>query len=93
MTMRLKKLAVILAMVIIATLLFTNYVYASSMSRQLRLTVTVVGTLSMDIENEVIHQSLIKPEAEAFSELKDHGILIDKLTSDNSTVWLLTKTE
>ena len=90
MTMKLRKLAVVMAMVIIATLVFTNYVYARSMSSQLRLTVTVVGTLSMDIENDVIRQSI---EAEAFSGLKEHGILIDKLTSDNSTVWLLTKTE
>ena len=93
MTMRLKKIALIIAIVIIATLWFTNYVYASSMSRQVHIRITVVGSLSMDIENEGIRQSLIKPEVEAFSELKDHGILIDKLTSDNSTVWLLTKTE
>lgn len=43
--------------------------------------------------NDLLHQSLERREAEAFSELKESGILVDKLRKGDTTLWLFTKTE
>ena len=79
--------------VIIATLFFVDLAYALTRRAEIHLTLRVVGALSLDLENDLLHQNLKMGEAEAFSELKEEGILVDKLRKDNSTVWLFTKTE
>ena len=92
MAMKPKMVALIMLPVIIGALLFGNVAYALTTHHVIHLTVTVVGTLSLNLENEWLHQNLLKPEAEAFSELKD-DILVDKLRKGDSTVWRFTKTE
>lgn len=80
-------------LVIMVTLFFIDTAYALSTRAEIHLTIKVVGALSLDLENGPLHQDLMGGEAEAFSELKKNGILVDKLNKGNSTVWLFTKTE
>lgn len=87
------RFACIMAGVIIVTLFFGEMAYALTTRAEIHLTVRVVGALSLDLENESLQQNLHRPDAEAFSELKESGILVDKLKKGNSTVWLFTKTE
>jgi hypothetical protein len=47
----------------------------------------------MNLEDDFINQNIDKPEAEAFSELKETGIIVDKLRKGDSFIWLFTKTE
>ena len=91
--MKLKTAALMMATVIIVTLLAGNAAYALSTREVIHLTFRVERPLSLNLNDEVLRQDLHKPEAEAFSELKEKGILVDKLKKGDSTVWLFTKTE
>lgn len=93
MTMKPKIALLIIAMVIIMEVLAGNLAYAESISQSLYLTITVVGTLSLNIDEETLLADSRKPAAEAFSEMKDHNIAVSKLVRDDSDVWLFTKTE
>jgi hypothetical protein len=93
MAMKWLKAASIMSIVIIATLIFANVCYALSTSAVIHLTVRVVRPLSLDLEDEMVYQNVMKPEAEAFSELKDGGVLVDRLRKGNNTIWLFTKTK
>jgi hypothetical protein len=91
--MKSKIMAIIIGAAVCGTLLFENIVYALTTYERICLTIRVVKVLSLKLDNEVLHQNFDRPEAEAFSELKEDGILIDRLKKDNLTVWLFTKTE
>lgn len=91
--MAMKRKALMGLLVIMVTLFFADMAYALSTRAEIHLTIRVVGALSLDLENESLQQNLEGGEAEAFSELKEKGILVDKLNKGNSTVWLFTKTE
>ncbi len=93
MVMKSKIGVLILLSVITVTLLCANAAYARSISHEVHLVVRVVGVLSMNLENEWLRDNMVNPNAEAFSELKERNILVDKLIKDKSTIWLLTKTE
>ena len=93
MVMKSKIGILVLLSVITVTLLCADAAYARSISQTVHLVVRVVGVLSMDLENEWLRDNMVNPNAEAFSELKEHNILVDKLRKDKSTIWLLTKTE
>ena len=90
--MKPRMFAVIMA-VIIVTLFFVDLAHALTTRAEIHLTLRVVGALSLDLENESLYQNLERGEAEAFSELKDKGILVDKLRKGDTTLWLFTKTE
>ena len=78
---------------IMLTLLLCNTAHALATSQTIHLTVRVVGALSLDLEDEWISENLSEPKAEAFSELEESGILIDKYRKGDSTLWLFTKTQ
>ena len=92
MAMRTKMVALMIAAIMV-TLLFGNVAHALSTSQAIYLRLRVVGALSLNLEDEWLAQNLPQPKAEAFSELKEGGIFVDKLSKDNSTLWLFTKTE
>ena len=91
--MKTKMVVLSMAAAIMVTLLFGNVAYALSTSQTIYLRVRVVGALSLNLEDKWLQQNLHKPEVEAFSELKEEGVSVDKLSGDNSTLWLFTKTE
>ena len=82
-----------IAAVIILMMGLGNVAYAKGISRQIHLTVRVVGVLSLNIGNDWLDATSNSPTAEAFSELKEHEIQINKLKRNDSMVWLFTKTE
>ncbi len=89
-----KAKALVLALVaVIMVMLVGNNAYALSTQQVIYLRVTVVGRLSLDLEDEWLHRNMHKPEAEAFSELKESGVQVDKLVRNNEALWLFTKTE
>ena len=87
------KTAALIAVVIISVFVFENTVYALATSATIRLTLRVVGTISLNLEDEWIEQALDDHKAEAFSELKKRDICVDKFQRDDSTIWRFTKTE
>ena len=93
MTMKRKTVVWITMAVIMTTLLFGNAAYALTTHQVIHLRIRVVGTLSLNLEDGWLNETLRNPKAEAFSELKEHGIYVNKLQQRDSTVWLFTKTE
>ena len=93
MTMKAKMAVSIFLAVIMIMLLCGNTAYALTTRQTIRLRVRVVGVLSLNLENELLEKNLLEPEAEAFSELKEHGVSVEKLQRNNSMVWLFTKTK
>lgn len=93
MTVMPKAASLIMAVVIIMGVLAGNQAYAESISRSIHLSITVIGTLSLNIDEGTLMADSAKPTSEAFSELKEHDIVVSKLTRDDSNVWLFTKTE
>ena len=93
MTVKPKTASLIMSIVIIIAVLAGNLAYAESISQSVYLTITVVCTLSLNIEEGSLMADSGKPTAEAFSEMKDHNIEVTKLVRNNSDVWLFTKTE
>ena len=97
MAMKGKRVVLVTSLVIMVTLMLTNVAYAGVTELKTRhvihVRVIVPSSLSMNLEDGWVRQNLLKPEAEAFSELKDKGILVDKIRRGDSTLWLFTKTE
>ena len=93
MAMKRKMKAVVIGAVIMAIFLFGNTSYALTTSATIHLTVRVVGAISLNLEDQWLEQNLDRPEAEAFSELKDRDIYIDRLKRNDSMVWRFTKTQ
>ncbi len=91
--MKAKMSALVALTVIIATLLGGNMAHALDTSATIYLTLRVVRPLSLNLEDAWLQENLERPEAEAFSEVKENGVLVDKLNTEDSTVWLFTKTE
>ncbi len=91
--MKPKIVSLIMSVVIIIAVLAGNYAYAESISQSVYLTITVVGTLSLNIEEDSLMADSGKPTAETFSTMKDHNIEVTKFVRNNSDVWLFTKTE
>ena len=93
MTMRCKTVVLIMLAVIMAIVLLGNVAYALTTHQVIHLRLRVVGALSLNLEDGWLDEVLRDPKAEAFSELKEHGIEVNKVQRNNSTVWLFTKTE
>jgi hypothetical protein len=93
MTVKPKLASLIILMVIMMAVLSGSLAYAESISRSVRLTITVVGTLSLNIDENALSANPGKPEAEAFSEIRNHNIVVSKFVRDDSNIWLFTKTE
>ena len=93
MTMKAKMFVPIIVAVIMVILLSGNTAYALATRHVIHIRLRVVGVLSLNLEDGWLDQNFRDPKAEAFSELKEHGIFVDKLQRDDSTVWLFTKTE
>jgi len=91
--MKPKIASLIIAIVIMITVLAGNLAYAESLSQSVYLTITVVGILSLNIDENALSANSGKPEAEAFSDMKAHDIVVSKLVRNNSDTWLFTKTE
>ena len=87
--------SLIVAVLIVGMVFSGSFVYANSVSRQVHLTITVIGNISMDLERDWLYQSLAKSDmkAEAFSTLQEHDIMVEKFERDDNTAWLFTKTE
>ena len=83
-------IALIAAVII---LFFGDMAYALTTRAEIHLTLRVVACLSLNLENDVFQNSSGEIGAEAFSELKKGGVIIDKIGKDESVVWLFTKTE
>jgi len=64
-----------------------------STTKEIHVTIRVVGALALDLEDEWIRSKIDTPKAEAFSEIKDHGISVEKSRKGDSTLWLFTRTE
>jgi hypothetical protein len=102
-TVKPKIASLIILTLIMMTALAGTTAYADSVSQTIRLTITVVGTLSLNIDENALpalaasanagEANSGKPEAEAFSEMRNHNIVVSKLVRDNSNLWLFTKTE
>ncbi len=90
-----KRVMIAGGFIIIIMLLCIHVAEATQLETQhiIRLKVIVRDVLSLNLEESHIRQNLSRPEAEAFSELKDHGVLIEKLACDNTLVWRFTKTK
>ena len=93
MTMKRKTAVLVIAAVIIATLLGGNAAYALTTHATIYLTLRVVGSIALNLEDEWLQQNLSEPSAEAFSALKEHDISVEKLQRNDSMVWRFTKTE
>lgn len=97
MEMKAKIVALIILISITMILLSENLAYAqmSGLKTQHTIYVRVIipPRLSMNLDKEWISQNLNKPEVEAFSELKEDGIIVEKVRRNDSIVWLFTKTE
>lgn len=93
MAMKRKMLVLVVLAIMMAALLFGNVAHALATRQVIHLRLRVVGTLSLNLEDEWLEQNLRNPKAEAFSGLKERGVYVNKLQTDNSTVWLFTKTE
>lgn len=91
--MKRKTAVLIMLAVIMAIVLFGNVAYALTTHQTIRLSVRVVRRLSLSLEDGWLNENFRSPRAEAFSELKEDGIYVDKLRRNDATVWLFTKTE
>jgi hypothetical protein len=92
MTMK-RKTCIFVITVIIATSLLGNAAYALSTHHTIHLTLRVVGSVALDLEDSWLNENLREPRAEAFSELKESGVHVDRIRKDDGTIWLFTKTE
>jgi hypothetical protein len=88
---------VLIVLTIVALLMFVwafaKTAYASSSSNTVTLSFTVIGSIALNIDESVVLANCGGHESEAFSELKDRYVLVDKLTRNNKNLWLFTKTE
>ncbi len=93
MVVRPRIASLIVTAAVAISVLAVNTARAESVSRSIRLTITVVGSLSLDIDEASLPADSGKISAEAFSEIKNHNIAVTKLARNNSNAWLFTKTE
>ncbi|MDD5680346.1 MAG: hypothetical protein PHI59_03800 [Candidatus Omnitrophica bacterium] len=98
MAVKPKMTSLIIFLAIMTAILTGNMAYAESKSQSVHLTVIVVGALSLNIDENALpalagEANSGKPAAEAFSDIKEHNIIVSKLVRDNSDLWLFTKTE
>jgi len=88
--MAMKKKTLVITIVVLMSLLFIHNAYALTTHAVIRLTIKVVPTLALNLDDAGLNSGI---EAEAFSELEESGIAVDKIERGDSTVWLFTKTE
>ncbi len=88
--MAMKRKTLIISIVMAISLLFICNAYALTTYAVIHLTLRVVPSLCMDLDDTSLQKGL---EAEAFSEFKDSGLSVDKLDRGSTTVWRFTKTE
>lgn len=94
MAVKAKCIVLIAITVIVALAMMVNISHAAlSTTHTIHLTLVVVGALSMDLEDSWLNEGLADPKAEAFSELRENGMRIDRLEKNHAVVWLFTKTE
>ena len=96
MTMKAK----IVSLIMLAGIMFLlsgNLAYAAPSDLQtsitIHVTIVIPSNVSLNLDDAWINQNLNSPEAEAFSELKKDGIIVEKVKRGDSIVWLFTKTE
>ena len=89
---QMKRIALL---VIVALLAFQGLVFASEYRTFAVVNVTIIapGSVAMDLGDDVISRGIERDGVEAFSELKESGIIVDKISKGDSTIWLFTKTE
>ena len=85
-----KRKTLILSIVVLMTLLFISNSYALTTRAVIHLRMRVVSALSLELDDASLND---KTEAEAFSELEEEGLIVDKLRRGDSTIWRITKTE
>jgi hypothetical protein len=91
------KIALLIMLAGIVVLLSGNLAYAAPSNLQTSITINVTmiipSNVSLNLDEGWISQNLKSPEAEAFSDLKKNGVLVEKVKRGDSTVWLFTKIE
>ncbi len=92
-TVKPKLASLIILAAMITVILAGNTADAQSLTQSVHLSITVVGSLSLNIDETTLSADAGKPKAEAFSHMTDHGILVSRLVGDDSNTWLFTKTE
>jgi hypothetical protein len=93
MTVKPKIASLIILMMVAMAVLAGNVAYADSVSQSVHLTIIVVGTLSLNIDENALLANSGKPGVEAFSQMEEHNIVVSKVIRDKSDLWLFTKTE
>ena len=89
-----KKVAFVLIVgVILSSFLFVSTACARTTSATIRLTIRVVGSIALNLEDAWLEENLSDPKAEAFSELEEHGVHVERAQRNDSALWLFTKTE
>jgi len=90
------KIRILVMLVFIALMVLSGKVASASeftAEATIEVRLIIPPNASLKLDDEWVHQNLQKPEAEAFSELKESGILVDKIKREDTIVWLFTKTE
>ena len=93
MTMKTKLLILLVGAVIIVALICSEEALALSTKQTIHLRLRVVRPVALNLEDGWIQKNLAEPSAEAFHELKDLGIDINRISRNGEKVWLFTKTE
>jgi len=86
-----KRIAILL---VFAILISCDLAIAAGYSRSAVIHVTILAPdiLRMDLSDDVVSANEGLPQAEAFSDIKEHGIDVDKVKRGDDIVWLFTKT-
>ena len=58
----------------------------------IHITIYAPDILKMDLADNILATNEELPRAEAFSDIKEHGIDVDKVKRGDDIVWLFTKT-
>ncbi|MBL7071623.1 MAG: hypothetical protein ISS26_05590 [Candidatus Omnitrophica bacterium] len=88
-----KRNALIGLIVVAVLLIFLGTSHALITRAEIHLSIRVVSSLSLDLNDGFLEKGLLGAGAETFSELRDQGIMIDKSRRGDSSIWIFTKTE
>ena len=90
---KMKRTALLLAVLVL--LVFCDAALASEYKMQAVVCVIIHAPshISMNLEDDIVARNPERPGVEAFSELKETGITVEKVARDDKTVWLFTKTD
>ncbi|MBN1871914.1 MAG: hypothetical protein JW800_05000 [Candidatus Omnitrophica bacterium] len=88
-----KKIALLLAVLVL--LAFCDAALASGYRTQAVICVIIHAPshISMNLEDDIVARNNGRDGVEAFSELKETGIMVEKVDRDDKAMWLFTKTE